>query len=69
MVSFKIKQERHRTAQYRFYLFEAPGNIAYPWQVLDAEADPKSLAKFKDKENAELFLGAIRHRYATGRIQ
>ncbi len=63
----KLKQERYRTAEHRFYLFRASVRSGQRWQVHDAEAEPKSLARFRSKADAELFLGAVRHRYVVGK--
>ena len=62
-----IKGERRKTAQYRFRLFDsasAKPTEAYRYSVLDEEAEPKTLAKFRAIEDAELFLSMRREVYA-----
>lgn len=60
-----IRWERQRTAAHRFYVVDTCRREAYPWQVRNAEAEPKSIAKFKSQNDAALFLTAVRNRYVT----
>jgi len=59
-----LKTERAETAKYRFYMFRVPDRDQYPYQIHDAAADPKVIAKFKDQDDAASFLALRLARYA-----
>ena len=58
-----VKQERYKTAQYRFFLLSSRKTGAYRHTVCDSELNPKPIAQFKVAEDAELFLEARRKKY------
>jgi len=55
--------ERAKTAQYRFYLYTGKLSDKYPYSICDAQAEPKTLAKVKDRNLAERFLETRRQLY------
>lgn len=61
------KIERAKVAELRFISFtiqtESGRPTAYPFGVMDAEADPKTIAKFKNFTDAKLFIDARKTRY------
>lgn len=61
----QLRQERERTAEHRFYY--APSisrGDAWGHIVCDAEQKLKGIGKFHTKVDADLFLAAVRERYA-----
>lgn len=58
-----IESERIRTAQHRFFIFTGSIRDTYRFSVCDGEAEPKTIARFKDEYDAETFLVSRRNRY------
>lgn len=61
-----IQEERVKTAKYRFYYYILEKEKSYKHVIADREQEPKSIAKFKTPEDAELFLIMVRERYIRG---
>ena len=63
MPTDQAESERQRIARLRFHKFKSLSRDTCPFQVCDRDSKPQCLARFRDEENAELFLDLIRQRY------
>lgn len=59
----ELSIERCKTAEVRFFLYYESDNRSYNHAVCDHTANPKTIAKFKTKDEATLFLEARRNLY------
>ena len=60
----KVAKEREKTAEARFFLYVgSPTSDKYPYSVCDSFVEPKTIARFKNTNDAGLFLIARRLYY------
>jgi hypothetical protein len=62
VTSEELRRERQRTALYRFYVYTTDHD-QYPHSVLDRALGVKTIAKFKERKQALLFLDARKAEY------
>ena len=54
--------------EYRFFKYVGKGSDKYPFSVCDAEAKPKTIARFKSALDADLFLSVLHDKYQAERL-
>lgn len=63
----ELTSERSATAKLRYFVYRGLIGDKYRFSVCDAEANPKTIARFKSEEHAERFRRLIASDYIRGR--